>query len=124
MEAPRSSSTGLRHRSNPARVTAQSVRRPLTDDASEFSSAEFERFVERMGARHLFIRAGRSQTNGCVERVQQTILDECWKPAFARYLIPKYTGLSLDLNRCLRLLQHRPGSPRSVDQGGGPRMRF
>jgi len=22
--------------------------------------------------------------HGCVERVQQTILEECWKPAFAR----------------------------------------
>jgi hypothetical protein len=38
----------------------------------------------------------------CVERVQQTILDECWKPAFARYLIPKQTGLRLDLERYLR----------------------
>jgi hypothetical protein len=36
-----------------------------------------------------------------VERVQETILDECWKPAFARYLIPKYTGLRLDLDRYL-----------------------
>ncbi len=40
--------------------------------------------------------------NGCVERVQQTILDECWKPALARYLIPKQTGLRLDLGRYLR----------------------
>jgi transposase InsO family protein len=55
--------------------------------------------VARLGARHSFIRAGRPQTNGCVERVQQTILDECWKPAFARYLIPKQTGLKLDLER-------------------------
>jgi hypothetical protein len=37
-----------------------------------------------------------------VERVQQTILEECWKPAFARYLIPKQTGLRLDLERYLR----------------------
>jgi hypothetical protein len=37
-----------------------------------------------------------------VERIQQTILDECWKPAFARYLIPKQTGLRLDLGRYLR----------------------
>jgi hypothetical protein len=37
-----------------------------------------------------------------LERVQQTILDECWKPAFARYLIPKQTGLRLDLERYLR----------------------
>jgi hypothetical protein len=36
-----------------------------------------------------------------VGRVQETILDECWKPAFARYLIPKYTGLRLDLDRYL-----------------------
>jgi Integrase core domain len=43
-----------------------------------------------------------AQTNGCVERVQQTILDECWKPAFARYRIPKQTGLRLDLERYLR----------------------
>jgi hypothetical protein len=28
-------------------------------------------------------------------------LQECWKPAFARYLIPKYTGLRLDLDRYL-----------------------
>ena len=55
-----------------------------------------------LGAKHTFIRAGRPQTNGCVERVQQTILEECWKPAFARYLIPKQTGLRLDLERYLR----------------------
>src|SRR6266511_4338819 len=74
----------------------------MTFNASEFRSAEFEAAVARVGARHLFIRAGRPQTNGVVERVQETILDECWKPAFARYLIPKYTGLRLDLDRYLR----------------------
>jgi transposase InsO family protein len=74
----------------------------MSDNASEFRSAEFEGAVARLGARHLFIRAGRPQTNGAVERVQRTILEECWKPAFARYLIPKYTGLRLDLDRYLR----------------------
>jgi transposase InsO family protein len=74
----------------------------MTDNASEFRSQDFERAVERVGARHVFIRAGRPQTNGCVERVQETILEECWKPAFARFLIPKYTGLRLDLERYLR----------------------
>jgi transposase InsO family protein len=74
----------------------------MTDNASEFRSADFERAVAQVGARHEFIRAGRPQTNGCVERVQKTILDECWKPAFARFLIPKYTGLRLDLERYLR----------------------
>ncbi len=78
-----------------------SVEKVMSDNASEFRSAEFEAAVQRVGARHLFIRAGRPQTNGVVERVQETILDECWKPAFARYLIPKYTGLRLDLDRYL-----------------------
>jgi transposase InsO family protein len=34
----------------------------MTDNASEFRSAEFDRAVAQLGARHLFIRAGRPQT--------------------------------------------------------------
>jgi transposase InsO family protein len=78
------------------------LERVMSDNASEFRSTVFGQTVATLGARHSFIRAGRPQTNGCVERVQQTILDECWKPAFARYLIPKQTGLRLDLERYLR----------------------
>ena len=47
------------------------------------------------------IHAGRPQTNGCVERVQGTILEECWEPAFGRHLIPKQTELRRDLERYL-----------------------
>jgi transposase InsO family protein len=60
------------------RVTADLASRGLSldkimsDNASEFRSAEFEAAVQRVGARHLFIRAGRPQTNGGVERVQET----------------------------------------------------
>jgi transposase InsO family protein len=64
---------------------------------------EFDAALGRVGARHVFIRAGHPQPNGYVERVQGTILEECWKPAFARYLIPKFTGLRLDLERYVRL---------------------
>jgi transposase InsO family protein len=78
------------------------LERVMSDNASEFRSATFGQTIIALGARHTFIRAGRPQTNGGVERVQQTILDECWKPAFARYLIPKQTGLRLDLERYLR----------------------
>jgi len=74
----------------------------MSDNASEFRSQEFGKTLARLGARQLFIRAGRATSNGCVERVQRTILEECWRPAFARYLIPKYTGLRLDLERYLR----------------------
>jgi hypothetical protein len=52
-----------------------------------------------------------------VERVQQTILDECWKPAFARYLIPKQTGLRLDLERYLRY--YNWGCPALTDRADG-----
>ena len=74
----------------------------MTDNASEFRSSEFTTTVERRHGHHVFIRAGRPQSSGCVERVQRTILQECWRPAFARYLIPKLTGLRLDLDRYLR----------------------
>jgi transposase InsO family protein len=75
------------------------LERVMSDNASEFRSGTFAQTLARLGARHSFIRAGRPQTNGCVERVQQTILDECWKPALARYLIPKQTPLCQPLVR-------------------------
>jgi hypothetical protein len=34
--------------------------------------------------------------------VQRTILEECWKPVFARYLFPTDTGLRRELARYLR----------------------
>jgi transposase InsO family protein len=72
----------------------------MSDNASGFRSAEFEAAVERLEPGTCSSGRG-GQTNGVVERVQEMILDECWKPAFARYLIPKYTGLRLDLDRYL-----------------------
>ena len=88
---------------------AQRVARDLRDagwelervstDGSEFRNHLFDEGLARLGARHTLISPGRPQSNGFVERVQRTILEECWKPAFARYLIPKYTGLRHDLKR-------------------------
>ena len=69
----------------------------MADNGSEFRSHVFGETVAALGARQRFIHAGRPQTNGCVERVQGTILEECWKPSFARHLIPKQTGLRRDL---------------------------
>jgi transposase InsO family protein len=74
----------------------------MTDNGSEFRATEFRAAVQALGAEQRFIHAGRPQTNGCVERVQGTILDECWRPTFARSLVPKYTGLRRDLERYLR----------------------
>ncbi len=73
-----------------------------TDNGSEFRSQQFRGAVLEVGAKHRFIHAGRPQSNGCVERVQRTVLEECWRPTFARSLIPKYTALRRDLVRYLR----------------------
>jgi transposase InsO family protein len=57
-----------------------------TDNGSEFRAGEFRDTVTELGARQRFIRAGRPNSNACVERVQLTMLEECWRPAFARSL--------------------------------------
>jgi len=73
------------------------LERVLSDNGSEFRSAEFDDTLRDLGTRHSFIRAGRPATNGAVERVQRTILEECWRPSFARSLVPKLHGLTRDL---------------------------
>ncbi|HEV2029197.1 MAG TPA: DDE-type integrase/transposase/recombinase [Candidatus Dormibacteraeota bacterium] len=78
----------------------------MTDNASEFSSREFEETLAQLAVKHVFIRPGRPQTNGCVERVQGTILQECWKPVFARHLVLLPTGLSQELNAYLGYYNH------------------
>jgi transposase InsO family protein len=73
------------------------LERVMTDNASEFRARRFQDTLLQLQVRHTRIHAGRPQTNGSVERVQGTILQECWKPAFARYLVLKLTGLQREL---------------------------
>ena len=68
-----------------------------TDNGQKFRSFEFQDAVRRLAVEQRFIRAGRPQTNGAIERVQGTILEECWRPTFARSLVPHYTALRRDL---------------------------
>jgi transposase InsO family protein len=77
------------------------LREVTTDNGSEFRAKDFGAAVAELGARQRFIRAGRPNSNGCVERVQLTILEECWRPAFARSLVPKMTALTKDLDEYL-----------------------
>jgi len=72
-----------------------------TDNGSEFRSREFGRAVESEGATQRRIKAGRPNSNGCAERVQLTILEECWRPSFSRSLAPKITALHRDLSEYL-----------------------
>jgi hypothetical protein len=48
------------------------------------------------------VGAGSPNSNGCVERLQLTILEQCRRPAFARSLAPKSTALTKDLDEYLR----------------------
>jgi transposase InsO family protein len=73
----------------------------ITDNGSEFRAGTFTRKLEALAVQQRRIRAGRPQTNWHVERLQQTILEECWRPSFARSLVPKLTALAGDLNQDL-----------------------
>jgi transposase InsO family protein len=69
----------------------------LTDNGGEFRSIDFRDTLSNLGVRHTLIRAGRPQTNGAVEALHRLILEECWRPAFARYLHVRFTRLKRDL---------------------------
>ena len=77
------------------------LERVLSDNGGEFRSAEFRSTLTELGVRHTLIRAGRPQTNGAVEALHRLILEECWRPAFARYLHVRFTGLKRDLDHYL-----------------------
>jgi len=81
------------------------LERVLSDNGNEFKG-DFTATITRLKAGHTRIHAGRPQTNGNVEALHKTILDECWRPAFARYLYPRYTGLRRELDTYLHFYNH------------------
>lgn len=78
-----------------------------TDNGNEYRSRLFQDTLEGLGVEHRFIRAGRPQSNGKVERVQGTILEECYQPALIAYVEPSITGLRRDLNDYLTYYNYR-----------------
>ncbi len=75
----------------------------LSDDTYRTIRGDARSAHDPRSGRHPDVHpAGRPATNGAVERVQRTILEECWRPAFARSLVPKLTGLTRDLAGYLR----------------------
>jgi transposase InsO family protein len=81
------------------------LERFLSDNGNEFKG-DFTTTITKLEARHTRIHAGRPQTNGNVEALHKTILDECWRPAFARYLFPSLSGLRRELDTYLRFYNH------------------
>lgn len=68
-----------------------------TDRGNEFVDHRFGDTLTQLGADHRLIAPGRPQSNGKVEQVQNTLLQELWKPAFIGYTQPSITGLRDDL---------------------------
>ena len=96
------------------------LERALTDNGSEFRSQDFGDALRDVGAQQRFIHPGRPQTNGSVERVQRTILEECWRPSCARSLVPKIGGLARDLERYLSYYNEERAHTGRYTQGRTP----
>jgi len=77
-----------------------------TDNGNEFRAHQFRDTIAALGADHRFIRAGRPQSNGKVERVQGTFLEEFYKPTLIRYVQPSITGLRRDLDAYTSYYNH------------------
>jgi transposase InsO family protein len=103
---PRQTSALARRVARELKAAGWRLERVLSDNGNEFRGLPFGRSLKRLGTRHSRIHAGRPQTNGHVEALHKTILDECWRPAFARYLYPRYTGLRRELDTYLAFYNH------------------
>ena len=105
VSCPRGNPTGAqtsklaRRVANDLAAAGWRLERVLSDNGGEFRSRDFRSTLTELGVRQTLIRAGRPQTNGAVEALHRLILEECWRPAFARYLHVRFTGLKRDLER-------------------------
>jgi transposase InsO family protein len=118
---------GAEHTSRLARRVAAELKaagwrleRVLSDNGNEFRSRVFGDTLTDLDARHSRIRAGRPQTNGHVERLQRTILEECWRPAFARFLQVRFTGLRHQLATYLHTYNHHRAHTGRIPAGRCP----
>jgi transposase InsO family protein len=78
-----------------------------TDNGNEFRATQFRHTLHQLGVEHRFIRAGRPQTNGKVERAQGTLLEEFYQPTLIGYAEPSIGGLRIDLGRYLTYYNHQ-----------------
>jgi len=99
-------STLVRRIARELQAAGWQLERVLTDNGSEFGRRAFAERIP-IDTAHSQIRSGRPQTNGHVERLHRTILEECWRPAFARFLQVRYSGLRRHLADYLDYYNHR-----------------
>lgn len=83
------------------------VERVMTDNGAGYRSKRFKRALEAIGARHIFTRPYRPQTNGKAERFIQTALREWAYAAAYRNSWARSAALPGFLNRYNRHRPHR-----------------
>jgi len=91
-----------------------------TDRGNEFVDHRFTDTLQQLGVTHRLIAPGRPQSNGKVEQVQDTILEECWKPAFVTATQPSITGLRGELDAFLDNYNHHRPHAGKWNQGRTP----
>jgi transposase InsO family protein len=96
------------------------LERVLTDNGNEYQRPTFTAAVAALGARHSRIKPGRPQTNGHVERLHRTLLEECWRPAFARFMQIRYRGLQRELRESLRFYNYERAHTGRITAGRCP----
>jgi len=77
------------------------VRRVLTDGGPEFKGA-FDVACRQLGIRHTRTKPRHAWTNGFVERLQGTILQEHWRVAFRRHYFSSRAALQRALDGFMR----------------------
>lgn len=77
------------------------VQRVLTDRGREYFG-EFDQLCAAKGIRHTRTRARHAWTNGFVERLQGTILNELWRVVFRRRFFTSVPQMQRELNGYMR----------------------
>src|SRR5216683_1176205 len=81
------------------------LRRVLTDGGPEFKGA-FDEACRALGLRHTRTKPRHAWTNGFVERLQGTILQEHWRVAFRRRYFTNRTALQRSLEAFMQSYNH------------------
>ena len=82
------------------------LKRVLTDGGSEFK-ATFDATCRDLGIRHTRIQPRHAWTNGFVERLQGTILEEHWRIQFRRRYFTGRRAMEQTLKAFLRFYNHQ-----------------
>jgi transposase InsO family protein len=92
----------------------------LSDNGNEFGKPDFTTTLTELGVTHSRIKSGRPQTNGHVERLHRTLLEECWRPAFARFMQVRYRGLQRELRASIAFYNFQRAHTGRITRGRVP----